>query len=107
MKKNLHLVVVVAILGLFASGCASLAPIGTIYTDISLPSASGAGSGDAQYSKVGMATSNSFLTLIATGDSSIEAAVKNGNITKIKFVDYKAKNILGIFGEYTTYVYGD
>ena len=107
MKKSFNLFVVVAILGLFASGCASLAPIGTIYTDVSLPSGSGAGNGDAGYSKVGMATSNSYFTLIAVGDSSIEAAVKNGNITKIKFVDYKAKNILGIFGEYTTYVYGD
>ena len=45
MKKSFNLFVVVAILGLFASGCASLAPIGTIYTDVSLPSGSGAGNG--------------------------------------------------------------
>jgi len=57
--------------------------------------------------KVGTATATSILGLIATGDASIEAATRNGGITKVKYVDYSVKNILGLFGEYTTTVYGD
>jgi hypothetical protein len=105
MKKSFNLFVVVALLGIFASGCASAIPMGSIYTEVSFPG--GVGNGEVSYSKFGKATSNSYFALIAAGDSSIETAAKNGGITNIKFVDYKAKNILGIFGEYTTYVYGD
>ena len=105
MRKSFNLFVVVAVLGLFASGCASAIPMGSIYSEVSFPG--GVGNGDVAYSKVGQATSNSYLALIAIGDSSIETAAKNGGITKIKFVDYKAKNIIGFIGEYTTYVYGD
>jgi len=105
MKKHLHLFAIVAILGLSASGCATAIPAGTLYTEVSFPG--GVGNGDVSYTKIGQATSNSYFALVAVGDSSIETAARNGNITKIKFVDYKAKNILGFMGEYTTYVYGD
>jgi hypothetical protein len=105
MKKGLGLLALVAAVGIFASGCATAIPAGSLYTEVSFPG--GVGSGDISYSKVGKATSNSYFALIAVGDSSIEAAVKNGGIQKIKFVDYKTKNILGFIGEYTTYVYGD
>ncbi|MDD3987612.1 MAG: TRL domain-containing protein, partial [Candidatus Omnitrophica bacterium] len=53
------------------------------------------------------AKSTSILGLVATGDSSIKTAASNGGIKTIKYVDYDAKNILGIYGEYTTTVYGD
>ena len=105
MKRARGLFLMVTLLGLFASGCATAVPVGSLYTDISTPQL--IGDGDANYSKVGQATSNSYFALIAVGDSSIETAAKNGGITKIKFVDYKANNILGIIGTYTTYVYGD
>jgi hypothetical protein len=105
MKKGLNLFVIVAVLGLFVSGCASAIPMGSLYSDISFPG--GVGNGDVAYTKVGKATSNSYFALIAVGDSSIDTAAREGGITKIKFVDYKATNILGIIGEYTTYVYGD
>jgi len=95
----------VGLLALLLSGCATAIPAGTFYTEVSFPG--GVGSGDVTYSKIGKATSNSYFALVATGDSSIETAVKNGGIQKIKFVDYKTKNILGFIGEYTTYVYGD
>ena len=58
-------------------------------------------------SKVGKATATSVLGLVATGDSSIKTAAANGGITKIKYVDYEVENILGIYGKYTTVVYGD
>ena len=105
MKKRFNFYGLVLALGLFFSGCATSLPAGAFYTEVSFPG--GVGSGDVSYSKVGKATSNSYFALVATGDSSIAAAVKNGDIQKIKYVDYKAKNILGFIGEYTTYVYGD
>lgn len=95
----------VLLISIVASGCATLYPVGSFYTEVSIPSQ--IGSGDADYSKVGKATANSYLALIATGDASIETAAKNGGITEIKYVDYSVKNILGIIGEYTTVVYGD
>jgi hypothetical protein len=103
MKKQLSLAVL--LLALFVSGCATAIPAGSLYTEVSFPG--GVGGGDVSYTKVGKATSNSYFALIATGDSSIDTAVKNGNISTIKYVDYKSKNILGFIGEYTTYVYGD
>ena len=102
MKK---LALIAVVLGLFASGCATAIPAGAFYTEVSFPG--GVGNGDLNYSKVGKATSNSYFALVATGDSSIEAAARNGDIKTVKWVDYKTKNILGFVGEYTTYVYGD
>ena len=105
MKKTITLLSLVFLVSIMASGCATLQPVGTFYTEVSLPGPIGDGSAD--YSKVGKAMAKSYLTLIATGDASIEAAAKNGGITDIKYVDYSVKNILGIIGEYTTVVYGD
>ena len=66
-----------------------------------------AGSGDMSHSKVGKAETTSIMGLVATGDSSIKTAAANGGIKKIKYVDYEVENILGIYGKYTTIVYGD
>ena len=105
MKKKLNLLSLVVIVGLLSAGCATSIPAGAFYTEVSFPG--GVGSGDMSYSKVGKATTTSYFGLIATGDASISEAAKNGKIQKIKFVDYKVKNMLGFIGEYTTYVYGD
>lgn len=105
MKKRVGLYVVLLALALMVAGCATPFPMGAFYTGIQSPVA--AGSGDLTYSKVGTSVSKSYLSLIATGDSSIAAAKANGNIRVVKFVDYKSENILGIIGTYTTYVYGD
>jgi len=86
-------------------GCATPYPYGVLYTGIKSPVA--AGGGDLSYSKIGTAVSTSYFGLVATGDASIEAAKSNGGIRTVKFVDYKAENILGIIGTYTTTVYGD
>ncbi|MGK5083608.1 TRL-like family protein [Bdellovibrionota bacterium FG-1] len=56
--------------------------------------------------RVGEACASSILGLIATGDSSIEAARRNGGITMISSVDEKAKSILGLWAEYCTIVRG-
>ena len=41
-------------------------------------------------------THHVFLSWIAIGDCSIEAAKKNDSITKVNTLDWDAKNILGI-----------
>ena len=56
--------------------------------------------------KTGKACAQSYLTMIATGDASLETAKANGGITQISHVDHSSKNILGIFGEYCTIVKG-
>jgi hypothetical protein len=104
MGRKVSLMVLFLAAGIFLSGCATFLPTGIIYTEVKAPVAA---SENTTYSKVGVATATSILGLIATGDASIKAAMEDGRITRIKYVDYEAKNILGIYGEYTTTVYGD
>jgi hypothetical protein len=101
MKKVLGLL---ALVSLF-TGCATQIPYGMILIDNTLPLQ--VGDASAKSTKVGTATSQSYLAMIAVGDSSINTAAKNGGITKINHVDWQVKNMLGIIGEYTTTVYGE
>ncbi len=103
--KKISFAVLVLFAGVILSGCATPYPLGMIYTEIKAPVA--AGSGGVSYSKVGTAKANSILGMVATGDCSIKTAAANGGIKTIKYVDYDAKNTLGVYGEYTTTVYGD
>lgn len=57
--------------------------------------------------KTGAATATSILGIVATGDASIEAAAKNGGITRIHHVDHHSRNIFGFYSEFTTIVYGE
>lgn len=101
--KKIGLMAIVLSFAVLLVGCATPFPMGSLYTEVKAPvSATGAMS----YSKVGVAKATSILSLVATGDASIRAAA-NGGIKTIKYVDYDAKNILGLYGEYTTTVYGD
>ena len=85
-------------------GCATAYPVGGLYTELKLPvGADGAG----QSLKVGTAECTSILGLVATGDASFEAAMKNGGIRKVNHADWDAKNILGIIGNYKLTVYGE
>jgi hypothetical protein len=92
---------------LFFSGCyAGMgAPIpGLLFTDTK----SGIiGVGEGSDLRQGVAECESILGLIATGDCSIEQAKKNGRITKVQYVDYKVKNILGVYATYQTVVQGE
>ncbi len=105
MKKGIIAVVLCLSVSVLLSGCATPYPLGVFYTKIKAPA--GIGQGELFYSKVGISKSTSVLGLVATGDGSIKAAAANGGISRIKYVEYSAKNILGLFGEYTTTVYGD
>ena len=58
--------------------------------------------------KVGMASSQSFLGgLLFDGDASIQAAAKQGNITRVATVDVKTINVFYIFIKHTTIVTGE
>ena len=103
MKKKLMPLTAVLIVMSFLVGCATLYPHGILFTEVKLPAeATSADTG----SKVGISECVSVLGLVAIGDASIEAAMKNGGIKKIHHVDWDAKNILGIYGQYKTTVYG-
>ena len=86
-------------------GCAMLVPMGSVYTGVKLPMAATGNSGAS--AKTGEATCTSVLAVVATGDCSIEAAKKNGGITKVNHVDWEVQNILGIYGTYKVIVYGE
>jgi TRL-like protein family len=85
------------------SGCATAVPVGMLYTEVKLPQSVTSNTGR----KEGTAECTSVLSLIATGDCSIQAAMKKGGISKISHVDWEAKSILGIFGEYRVHVFGE
>lgn len=104
MLKKFGFLAVILALAVLLNGCATPLPTGILYTEIKSPVAAGEGG---SFSKVGTSKATSILGLVATGDASIKAAMANGRITKVKYVDYESKNILGIYGEYTTTVYGD
>lgn len=101
MKKvfSLSAMAIVATL----SGCATPYPVGGILTDITVPVTTTSSQAS---TKVGTAKCTSVLTLVATGDCSLEAAKKAGGITEVSHVDWKANNILGIIGNYELIVHG-
>jgi hypothetical protein len=74
-----------------------------LYTQVSNGVSVGSATG---MSKVGTAKSTAIIC-IATGDSSIAAAMKAGGITKIHHVDCKVTSVMGLYAEYTTVVYGE
>jgi hypothetical protein len=91
---------------LMLSGCAIVlrAPVtGMWYTDTR---AGLAVSSNQAGNRVGEACATSILGLIATGDSSIEAARRAGGITMISSVDETANSILGIYAKACTIVRG-
>ncbi len=105
MKKTIALVAL-SVTGFMLSSCVaaySTRPVGAVYADVSDPvSVSGNGG-----SRVGTATATSYLGVVAIGDSSIDAAKRNGGISTVSSVDVQRQNILGIISKYTTVVHGN
>lgn len=105
--KQLKLICFIGLIALIpmVMACATNFPHGALYTEVKLPM-------DGEYAmskatKVGTAECKSILSLVATGDASIQAAMENGNISKVHYVDWDVENILGIYGVYTVTVYGE
>ena len=87
------------------TGCATSFPLGLVYTSVKLPVT--VGNGEMRYSKKGEAKCQTMFGCFASGDASINAACKNGGITKVSWVSYSVNNFLGTYATYTTTVYGD
>jgi hypothetical protein len=91
-------------------GCGVVAPvvppIAAVYTSVNAPLDT-----DLQDTKLGPkkgeASCMSILGLVAVGDASIREAAKNGGITTIQSADYNYVNVLGVYQEFTTIVYGE
>lgn len=106
MKIGFKSLIVAASLASIAltTGCATAMPLGLLCTKITTPVT--AGNGEIKYSRTGEASCYSLLGLFAWGDSSINAACKDANIRKVNWVSTRVDNVLGIYGVYTTIVYG-
>jgi len=104
--RKVMLLAAVLLLGTVLTGCAMVvSPVnGMLYTQLQGPMGATSNAGS---TKVGTAMCESYLGLVAMGDSSIEAAMKNGGITKVHHVDFDAMNILGIYAKFTVKVYGE
>ncbi len=76
--------------------------MGVLYTGVS----QGVGATAQLSMKRGEACASSILGLIATGDSSIETARKNGGIRSIASVDEQVTGFLGIYTSVCTVVHG-
>ncbi len=104
MRVQKKIVALLLVAFLF-SGCAvSYHPlVGLIYTDNEGPLLV---TDNPEGTKEGTATSKVIFG-VCYGDSSIETAALNGNITKITAVDTDITSVLGIYVEYTTIVRGN
>jgi hypothetical protein len=85
-------------------GCASGTPVsGMLYSDVQGPvNATGSMRGNLH----GQACAESYLGLVALGDASISAAAKAGGVNQISHVDHTWTNILGLYAQYCTLVWG-
>lgn len=107
MRKTVTYLILALFSATLLTGCMAMAisPVsGVLYTGVKAPVTATA---NPAHSKVGTASCSSLLGLIGVGDASINAAAKNGGITKIHHVDYKSTSFLGIYARYTVYVYGE
>lgn len=102
--KKFKVLGVAAFAATLLASCATIGPYGSIYTDVTLP---GNATANPVGTKVGTSKATSILGLIGTGNAGIDAAAKNGGISKISHVDVKVNSILGIYSTYVTYVYGN
>jgi hypothetical protein len=83
-------------------GCLGVqGPTFGLWMDVKGPIQGGSGG-----KKTGEACSQHWAGVVALGDASIETAAKNGEITRIKSVDYYAKNQI-VMGRFCTVVRGD
>ena len=92
MLKSINAALLICIIALSSAGCATYLPLGLVFTEVKTPIA--VAEGDLSYSKVGSAMATSVLGIVATGDASIRAAMDNGNIKRVKHVEYSVRNVL-------------
>lgn len=98
--------VALVVCAVLLTGCATNVPMGAAYTKLTLPvTATGVGSPDIE--KIGTAECKSYCGMVALGNASIEAAMKNGRLTKVHHVDWDVISYAGIYAKYKVIVYGE
>jgi hypothetical protein len=101
------------ILCLSAAGCVVapvMPPWGTLYTDVYAPL--DLGTPGEQGKRIGphegRARSVAYAGLVAVGDASLRAAVRQGELRTVTHIDYRFQNYcFGLFTAYTTIAYGE
>jgi TRL-like protein family len=98
---------------LIATGCASLTggyPSGSLYTGTQTPHGmmrlEGAGAAHGG-TKTGEACATGILSIVAFGDATLASAKKAGGVTEVHSVELGQMNILGIYTQGCTIVYGN
>ncbi|MFV1872331.1 MAG: TRL domain-containing protein [Oleiphilus sp.] len=114
---NSKIMGIVAItISVLLSGCATNlfpggpTPAGVLITNVKSPAQNltVATDKDAKSVKTGSSTASAVAGLVAFGDSSVDAAMKQAGITKVHHVDHQINSILfGLWLENTTIVYGE
>jgi hypothetical protein len=113
-KVNLQITVVG--LAFLLSGCVSNlfpggpTPAGGLITNVRSPALNLAVAMDssAGSTKIGTSTVGAFIGLFAFGDGSIDAAIKNGGITKVHHIDHEVSSFLfSLWIQDKTIVYGE
>lgn len=105
MKKCLLVLALLAVFPLL-TGCMT-----TTSTQVAAPvmqsqDPGAVGDQSVEPAKTGMATAQGYV-LFYFGDNSLQAAMDNGDISRIHHVDYKTFNILGLYVKRTTIVRGE
>ena len=94
---------VICAVSLTISSCATGPTGGAIYHNIKY----GLNATDnAAATKTGKACQSSILGLVGTGDASISAAKKEGEITEVSSIDASSFSVLYFYNEYCTIVKG-
>jgi hypothetical protein len=112
MRKILLTVLLAGFCLTALTGCGAFVAMGgggILYQDTKTPSAQLAyyGPTSSVSTHVGTATATSILGILATGDASLDAAMKAGNITKVHHVDVEVVSYLSIITTYKLIVYGE
>ena len=88
------------------TGCATNVPMGAAYTQLKLPVTATGVTGPG-VEKIGTAECTSYCGMVALGDASIAAAMRNGRITKVHHVDWDVVSYAGVYAKYRVIVYGE
>jgi TRL-like protein family len=96
----------VASLLLLVSGCSMPAGpmFGQFYTQVRGPI--GGMDNSVKQTKTGSATATGIVG-VATGDASLDAAMKAGGITKVHHAESSTMSIMGVYSTFTTTVHGE
>ncbi len=104
---TLFVLALVSLTGCAGSGIQAWSVPGGVYSEYTAPYMDATTStANVPATKKGQAQCVSVLGAIATGNCGVKEAQQNGNIRQVHHVDFHIKNILGVYAEYTTIVYG-